>query len=491
MYLSALIAAAFVVIGIVPSYADANQTATSATFGSRIVAAGMMDFGSPPSGQIPILYNDHHVYAKPDVLRTSRVLAALVKNGTILVPLRSMFEQMGATVSYDSATKGFTIQKSGASIQLSLGKNEAVINGESRPLDQGPIMYHGVALVPIRVVSETMGAYVEWVPSQRVAVVRYLPATPAPTPAPTLPPTPPPTPAPTPKPGYLAFLEGGYTSGRAYNEFANDAKTGGGSGTGNNGLFSFVAAAAYLSDPWAFKVNMRLDQYNTTQNDFACSYTAPCPTPTPIPIFSLVTRQPLGAVRTQSVSSDPFDPGCLTPFAVATPNPNAAAVTPVPVTDFTTLDGGSCAVAPFKDYAYQLDGRVEYKVFDPRIYVGLGYVHTANGHGYPNYNGWGFGVEKLPDFNSSPSNFTWHGSAFYYPDAYGTYTIQDPLSPNFGATFRQEFGILVYDAGADFNLGQSPFYLYGGFSGAYYHEVKNAPVSQSYSGPYIGVGFHI
>ena len=54
---------------------------------------------------IPILYNDHHVYSKPDVLKQGRVLAALVKNGTLLIPLRSMFEQMGATVSYDAAAK--------------------------------------------------------------------------------------------------------------------------------------------------------------------------------------------------------------------------------------------------------------------------------------------------------------------------------------------------------------------------------------------------
>ena len=66
------------------------------------------DFGTPPSGQIPILYNDHHVYSKPDVLKQGRVLAALVKGGTLLIPLRSMFEQMGATVSYDAASKTAT-----------------------------------------------------------------------------------------------------------------------------------------------------------------------------------------------------------------------------------------------------------------------------------------------------------------------------------------------------------------------------------------------
>ena len=49
------------------------------------------DFGSPPSGAIPIIFNDHHVYAKPDVDNKGRVLAALVRGNSILVPLRSMF----------------------------------------------------------------------------------------------------------------------------------------------------------------------------------------------------------------------------------------------------------------------------------------------------------------------------------------------------------------------------------------------------------------
>ena len=72
------------------------------------------NFGTPPSGQIPILYNDHHVYSKPDVLKQGRVLAALVKGGTLLIPLRSMFEQMGATVSYDAGSKTATVSKPGA-----------------------------------------------------------------------------------------------------------------------------------------------------------------------------------------------------------------------------------------------------------------------------------------------------------------------------------------------------------------------------------------
>ncbi len=135
------------------------------------------------------------------------MLAALVRGGTVLIPLRSMFEQMGATVSYDAASKTVDVSKPGADVKVTVGKPEVVINGESRPLDVPPMMYQGHVLVPVRVISEGMGAYVQWVPDKQVVVVRYLPPTPppsptpAPTEAPTVAPTPTPTPSATPVPG--------------------------------------------------------------------------------------------------------------------------------------------------------------------------------------------------------------------------------------------------------------------------------------------------
>jgi hypothetical protein len=175
--------------------------ATSVTPASTSVAqASTPDFGNPPSGQIPILFNDQHVYTKPDTLKQGRVLAALVRNGTILLPLRGMFEQTGATVSYDPSTKTADVSKPGADVKVTVGKPEVVINGESRPLDVAPIWYKGDILVPVRVIAEGMGAYVQWVPDKQVVVVRYLPPTPPPTPEPTQAPTVAPTVVPTATP---------------------------------------------------------------------------------------------------------------------------------------------------------------------------------------------------------------------------------------------------------------------------------------------------
>ena len=148
----AICASAVAVADVSPALVAAADTTTN--------------FGTPPSGAVPILYNDHTVYAKPDTLKQGRVLAALVKDGQIYVPLQSMFEAMGATVSVSGDT--YTVTRGDTSASVTLGKNEVVVERrQSRPLDVPPILYQGVVLVPVRVLSEALGAYVEWEPTRQ------------------------------------------------------------------------------------------------------------------------------------------------------------------------------------------------------------------------------------------------------------------------------------------------------------------------------------
>ena len=230
----ALAAAAMAFTGTTLALAGTSATPVAQT-------SSAADFGSPPSGQIPILYNDRHVYSKPDVLKQGRVLAAYARGGTIYLPLRSMFEQMGATVSYDPSSQTATVTKPGATINVTVGKPEVIINGESRPLDVPPMIYHGVVLVPVRVISESMGAYVQWVSDRRLVVVRYIPATPPPTEAPAAPMpvetvVPPPPPPATPNPLKL----GGYV--RSYYFTRQNASNNPGT------QFNFTPGAKYNSN---------------------------------------------------------------------------------------------------------------------------------------------------------------------------------------------------------------------------------------------------
>ncbi|MDB5072539.1 MAG: copper amine oxidase-like protein, partial [Candidatus Eremiobacteraeota bacterium] len=166
--LSTGLLAALVAVGIGTTSVSASSSAAQGNIGpyapTQIAQAGPAappaDFGTPPSGEVPILFNDRHVYSKPDRLKANRVLAALVRGNTILIPLRSMFEQMGATVSYDPASKTVDVSKPGSDVKVTVGRPEVVINGESRPLDVPPEIYKGAVVVPVRVISEGMGAYV-------------------------------------------------------------------------------------------------------------------------------------------------------------------------------------------------------------------------------------------------------------------------------------------------------------------------------------------
>jgi hypothetical protein len=317
-----------------------------------------MQFGSPPSGQIPILFNDHHVYSKPDVLKQGRVLSALIRGGTILVPLRSMFEQMGATVSYDPASKTVDVTKPGSDVKVTLGRPEVTINGETRPLDVPPMMYQGTILVPIRVISEGMGAYVQWVPDRRVVVVRYITATPPPPPPPSTPAPPAPTTAPTPPPAVGPYMDhyiaGDYIfSPKVYNEFS----------PGNTGTSSYGAHGALefnaLSLPWMIASDFR--QYQYPHN-----------------------------------CSAPTDAECLV----------------------TVIGGGGQTFVPaFSARDTDVDVRLGLKVADPHIYIGGSYLWRTNNYGYPRQNGVGFGLEKLPDLDKA---FSIYGSIYYYPNIKGT-----------------------------------------------------------------------
>jgi hypothetical protein len=381
-----------------------------------------MAFGTPPSGEVPILYNDHTVYAKPDVLKQSRVLAALVKDGQIYVPLRSMFEQMGATVTASADGKTVTAVKSGASVSVTLDKPEVVINGETRPLDVPPMLYKGILLVPVRVISEGMGAYVQWVPERRLVVVRYIPPTPPPTPEPTVAPTiaPSPTPAPTEAP-YTVFLQGAVSSRANYNEFS----------AGQKCPQSYLLAAAIVlkNSPIAFKVDYRQDAYVTSDN------------------------------LTNGFGNH--------------------------LTRFATIDGGVAFTPVFLARQSNWDARLEYQIAAPKIYIGVGYISTANNYGYPQLNGLGVGIEKLPELRSG---FSWFGSAFYYPTASGNYTVTNPASPNNGKTYRQQYAITKYDIGLALALSRFPLYLYGGYAADMYTAKLNAPIGQTHNGPYAGIG---
>jgi|GEM_PF-4343900 len=85
-----------------------------------------------------------------------------VINGRTMVPMRAIFEALGATVQYDSQKHTITGIKEDTKLVLTPNVNVAVINGKNVALDAPPTIVNGRTLVPVRLIAEVMGKHVDW-----------------------------------------------------------------------------------------------------------------------------------------------------------------------------------------------------------------------------------------------------------------------------------------------------------------------------------------
>lgn len=96
-------------------------------------------------------------------------------NGRTMVPLRAIFNALGATVTYDSATKTVSSQKGFTKIQLTIDDPVMYVNGTAKTLDTPGTIVVGRTLVPLRAIGEAYNATVKWDGSSRTAYITSSP----------------------------------------------------------------------------------------------------------------------------------------------------------------------------------------------------------------------------------------------------------------------------------------------------------------------------
>ncbi len=130
-----------------------------------------------------------------------------------------------------------------------------------------------------------------------------------------------------------------------------------------------------------------------------------------------------------------------------------------------------------------VDVRAGIRVFNPHVYVAIGYIWGSTNYGYPQFTAVGGGLEKLPDYGHS---FTYYGSIYYYPNFSGNY---HNAAINTGPTsFGIGYNLLRYQAG----IAWAPIpavYIDLGWKGENGANKNNAPISFSFNGPYAGLMF--
>src|SRR4029077_15406809 len=85
---------------------------------------------------------------------------AIERGGRVFVPLRNIFESLGAGVAYDNGTINATAGDK--TVQVKIGSNQAIVNGQQTFLDAAPTIVRPPPMVPLRFVSEALGAEVNY-----------------------------------------------------------------------------------------------------------------------------------------------------------------------------------------------------------------------------------------------------------------------------------------------------------------------------------------
>lgn len=96
---------------------------------------------------------------------------AVIIDGSTMVPMRAIFEKLGAEIKWDGETRTVTATKGNTVIKLTLDRDIAYINGSPVKLTAKAQSLNGHTMVSLRFVSEALGASVKWDGSTMTAYI--------------------------------------------------------------------------------------------------------------------------------------------------------------------------------------------------------------------------------------------------------------------------------------------------------------------------------
>lgn len=93
---------------------------------------------------------------------------AIVSENRTLVPLRKIFESLGASVSWDDVTRTAKAVKNDKTVSITIGTNELIVDDKVVELDVPAKIVNNRTLVPLRAISEAYDCLVLWDGEERL-----------------------------------------------------------------------------------------------------------------------------------------------------------------------------------------------------------------------------------------------------------------------------------------------------------------------------------
>ncbi|OKP93784.1 copper amine oxidase N-terminal domain-containing protein [Paenibacillus sp. P32E] len=94
-----------------------------------------------------------------------------LKNNSVLVPFRVIFEKLGMKVLWDAKTGTVTGTSSNLEVTLKIGSNRATVNGLVKKLATAPVSSQGTTYIPLRFVAEATGGSAIWDKTSRSVTI--------------------------------------------------------------------------------------------------------------------------------------------------------------------------------------------------------------------------------------------------------------------------------------------------------------------------------
>jgi hypothetical protein len=76
--------------------------------------------------------------------------------------LRPIIEGLGGAITWVSETRSVEVEFNGTTLLLQIGNRTAVVNGKPVQMDVPATIMNGRTMLPVRFVSEHLGADVQW-----------------------------------------------------------------------------------------------------------------------------------------------------------------------------------------------------------------------------------------------------------------------------------------------------------------------------------------
>lgn len=98
-------------------------------------------------------------------------VAPKIVNDRTMLPIRIVAENLGGTVTWNGELQRVTIQKGEDVILITIGADTAYVNGAAVKLDAAAFVENGRTYLPLRFVSENLGAQVAWNETEKTVTI--------------------------------------------------------------------------------------------------------------------------------------------------------------------------------------------------------------------------------------------------------------------------------------------------------------------------------